>query len=180
MLSAFLPTALDTSAADRPGSPSAFQAMFSGAVRTRAPVQSGGPLQLSPTFSMGGWSMAWTPNVVALVRLTVTQSPSWPRITSGWIGSSFSPVVTCPDASSARTAEMLELSTYMNEFGSCTPYLFKVMSTLMAEMLNVSCGAVAHGFAVAVAAAAVPALGLALAMPLVAADKPRSAMTDPT
>ena len=63
----------------------------------------------------------------------------------GWIGSSFRPVDTCPDASSARTAEMFELSTYMNEFGSCTPYLFRVMSTLMAEMLNVSCGALVHG-----------------------------------
>ena len=66
----------------------------------------------------------------------------------------------------------------MNEFGSCTPYLFRVMSTLIAETLNVSCGAVAHGFAVAVAAAAALVAAPALATPLELTVKPMSVRAD--
>src|SRR5262249_40585887 len=89
--------------------------------------------------------------------------PSCARSTSGWIGSESSPLDTVPAFSSARTAAMFELSTYMNEFGSCTPYLFSVMSTLIADTLNVSCGADEHGLDVLVAGAAEIARALALA-----------------
>src|SRR5215467_918399 len=97
--------------------------------------------------------MAATPNVVRLVKLTVTQSPSWARSTSGWIGSLPSPMDTCPDCSSWRTAGMFWSSTYMNELGSCTPNRFNVMFTLIADTLNVSRGAVVHG-------SVLPALGV--------------------
>src|SRR5579863_8899479 len=141
--------ALDTSSAATPGSPSTFQAMFSGAVCTSDPSQGNSGVGVHASAGSvsggGGWSMADSPNVVALVRLTVTQSPSCARITSGWIGSLPSPLDTCWDASSARTAGIAELSTYMNPLGSCTPKRFSGMLMLMAEMSKVSCGAVAHG-----------------------------------
>src|SRR5215472_7805469 len=152
---------LDTSAAVSPGRPSTFHARFSGAVCARMPSQVGGfstpvlgsvaETEAKPLLhwfdwsGAGGWSIADTPNVVRLVKLIVTQSPSCARSTSGWIGSEPSPKDTCPDCSSCRTALMFWSSTYMNELGSCTPNRFKVMLTLMAETLNVSCGAEAQG-----------------------------------
>ena len=90
----------------------------------------------------------------------MTQSPWCARITSGWIASSpWSPLDTCWDFSSARTAAMLLVSTYMNPFGSCTPKRFSGMSTLIAETLNVSCGALAQGLVAAVVVTGVDAAG---------------------
>src|SRR5215467_11242676 len=169
---------LDTSAAVSPGRPSTFQARFSGAVCASEPSQfggrppgawGGGPLLHPFTGSgAGGWSIAARPNVVRLVKLIVTQSPSWARRTSGWIGSLPSPMDTWPDASSWRTAGMFWSSTYIIELGSCTPNRFNVMFTLIADTLNVSCGAVAHEppLPVVVAEDDVRALGLAYATPL--------------
>src|SRR5450755_2681960 len=129
--------------------------MFSGAVCCRIPSQFGGGAHAFAGVLSGGGgaSMAARPNVVRLVRLTVTQSPSCARSTSGWIGSLPSPLDTVPAASSARTALMLLSSTYMRPLGSFTPYRFRVILTLMAEMLNVSWGAVVQGLALEVLAA---------------------------
>src|SRR5215472_19373912 len=175
---------LDTSAAVSPGRPSTFHARFSGAVCARMPSQVGGfstpvlgsvaETEAKPLLhwfdwsGAGGWSMAATPNVVRLVKLIVTQSPSWARSTSGWIGSLPSPMDTWPDCSSWRTAEMFWSRTYINELGSCTPNRFSVMFTLIADTLNVSCGAFAHEPLpdVVVVDDDVRALGLAYATPL--------------
>ena len=56
-----------------------------------------------------------------LVNEIATQSPSLARITSGWIGSSCSPIETCWLCSSARIAGMALVSAYMWPSGSWSP-----------------------------------------------------------
>src|SRR5262249_5989927 len=165
-----LPTALDTWLAfPTAGKPSTFQARFCAAVCASDPAQSATVLvdasglvavtgeHGSDAWGDGGWSKGSSPNVVALVKLTVTQSPMCARSTSGWMASlPCRPLDTVPAASSARTALMLLLSTYIIAFGSLTPNLFRIIDMLIAETLNVSCGALVHGLVLVLAPVAVP------------------------
>src|SRR5215472_14137184 len=80
------------------------------------------------------------PCVSRFVKLMTTQSPRLARRTSGWIGSSRSPVVTRPDDSWFRTAWMFWSSTYMNALGSLSPKWLYVIFRLIAETLNVFVG----------------------------------------
>src|SRR5215470_617561 len=195
VLSAFRPTALDTwPAFPAAGKPSTFQARFCAAVCASDPAQSATVLvdpsglvavtgeHGSDAWGDGGWSKGSSPNVVALVKFTVTQSPMCARITSGWMASlPCRPLDTVPAESAARTAEMFWFSTYIIAFGSLTPNLFRIIVMLIAETLNVSCGAEAHGLVLVLVLAVIPAEAEdANATPLAGPKAPSTASADAT
>ena len=105
-----------------------------------------------------------------LWKVMETQSPSFARITSGWIASSYCwplmtwlcrPIAVDWFASCQRTeptvlaSPMCEVSVYITPFGSLSPKRFSGILTLMAVTSKVFAGApAAHGLPGSMAASA--------------------------
>ena len=100
----------------------------------------------------------------------MTQSPWCARITSGWIASlPCSPLDTVPGRLlRPHRGDVAVEHVHESSSGRAPRTGSAVMSTLIAEMLNVSCGALAQGLAAAVVVPGVDAAGGTAAIAAVA------------